>query len=194
MTEWSLPADQQLEFNDVRQGLIGSSHWQRVSQFVRGGFWRNFKVRYPESNEMYARMMQVSGRLNKMSATNSDPIVGELLNQTRTELFRGQCNCSYWHGAFGGIYLPHLRNAVFQHLIRADNLLEQAAGRADTAWCTTSTFDFNFDGRPEVLLNNDKLASYFEPAAGGRMYELDVRNIAHNLLATISRRPEALPS
>ena len=28
-------------------------------------------------------------------------------------LYRGQCNCGYWHGAFGGIYLPHLRNAIY---------------------------------------------------------------------------------
>ena len=44
------------------------------------------------------------------------------------ELYRGQCNCGYWHGAFGGIYLPHLRNAVYQHLIAADNLLDRAVG------------------------------------------------------------------
>ena len=37
--------------------------------------------------------------------------------------------CGYWHGAFGGAYLPHLRNAVFQHLIAADNLLDAAARR-----------------------------------------------------------------
>ena len=30
-----------------------------------------------------------------------------------------------------------------------------------------------------------------EPASGGRLYELDVRSIAHNLLATLARRPEA---
>ena len=39
----------------------------------------------------------------------------ELLAEARTELYRGQCNCGYWHGAFGGIYLPHLRNAVYNH-------------------------------------------------------------------------------
>ena len=34
-------------------------------EFVRGGFWRNFKVRYPETNEMYARMQMVSQRLQQ---------------------------------------------------------------------------------------------------------------------------------
>ena len=37
--------------------------WPRVARFVRGGFWRNFRVKYPEANEMYCRMMMVSRRL-----------------------------------------------------------------------------------------------------------------------------------
>ncbi len=45
----------------------------------------------------------------------------DLLERARAELYRGQCNCAYWHGAFGGIYLPHLRNAVYNHLIAAEN-------------------------------------------------------------------------
>src|SRR5690606_29079406 len=40
-------------------------------------------------------------------------------------------------------------------------------------------------------LASDKLVALFAPAAGGQMYELDVRTICHNLLATITRRPEA---
>ncbi len=27
--------------------------WPRLARFVRGGFWRNFKVKYPEADEMY---------------------------------------------------------------------------------------------------------------------------------------------
>jgi hypothetical protein len=51
--------------------------------------------------------------------------------------------------------------------------------------------DVNFDGRPEVCLANDKLVSLLAPGNGGQMYELDVRAISHNLLATLARRPEA---
>ena len=69
-------------------------------------------------------MMSVSRRLEQADRGGRG---GELVDQARTELYRGQCNCGYWHGAFGGIYLPHLRNAVYQHLIAADNLLDQAA-------------------------------------------------------------------
>ncbi len=36
-----------------------------------------------------------------------------------------------------------------------------------------------------------KLVALLAPATGGQLYELDVRSICHNLLATLERRPEA---
>jgi alpha-amylase len=41
-----------------------------------------------------------------------------------------------------------------------------------------------------VKLVNDKLVCLIAPAAGGQLYELDVRSICHNLAATLTRRPE----
>ena len=137
-------------------------------------------------------MMMVSRRLQETldAAAAGDPVNAELVEQARTELYRGQCNCGYWHGAFGGIYLPHLRNAVYQHLIAADNLLDRAVGRPET-WIEATADDFNFDARQEVRLANDKLMALVAPSRGGQMSELDVRRIRHNLLATLARRPEA---
>ena len=91
------------------------------SSIVRGGFWRNFLVKYPESNEMYCRMREVSGRLEAIAIDAGRPAEsGDSCSLARTELYRAQCNCPYWHGAFGGLYLPHLRNAIYKHLISAD--------------------------------------------------------------------------
>ncbi len=187
MTEWVLPADVQTDYHALVHELEHTPQWGRLKRFVRGGFWRNFKVKYPESDEMYCRMLHVSQRLNAalQAGLNED-----LLDRARTELYRGQCNCSYWHGAFGGIYLPHLRNAVYRSLIAADSLLDQAQGRHEP-WVEAVAGDFNFDTRQEVQLANDRLLAWFAPARGGQMYELDVRAIAHNLLATLARRPEA---
>ena len=50
---------------------------------------------------------------------------GDSLHYAREALYRGQCNCPYWHGAFGGIYLPHLRHAIYNQLIACDDLLDQ---------------------------------------------------------------------
>ncbi|MEX2186742.1 MAG: alpha-amylase/4-alpha-glucanotransferase domain-containing protein [Pirellulales bacterium] len=187
MTEWVLPAEQQNDYLASRHALEHDSRWPHVAPFVRGGFWRNFKVKYNEANEMYARMMAVSTRLQAAIAAGAS---GETIDHARTELYRGQCNCAYWHGAFGGIYLPHLRNAVFNHLIAADNLLDQAAGRTGP-WVEADVGDWNFDARQEVRMAGDRLSVLLAPSEGGQMTELDVRTICHNLLATLTRRPEA---
>jgi 4-alpha-glucanotransferase len=192
MTEWSLPASQLTKYQSICHEMENDPHWEQISQFIQGGFWRNFKVKYPESNEMYTRMMSVSRRLQLATeaANRGEAIDADLLEEAQTELYRGQCNCSYWHGAFGGIYLPHLRNAVYEKLISAENLLDRATGRSGK-WVEASAEDLNFDAKPEICLSNDRLAALVEPAAGGRLYELDVRSICHNLLATLTRRPEA---
>ena len=187
MTEWALPTEQLVEYERVRRELENDPRWPSVARMIRGGFWRNFKVKYPESDEMYTRMLMVSSRVAAASEARHDP---ELVDAARTEMYRAQCNCPYWHGAFGGIYLPHLRNAVYQHLIAADNLLDRAARRYEP-WVEAVAGDFNLDARQEVFLANDRLVALLRPHAGGVMYELDVRSICHNLLATLARRPEA---
>lgn len=187
MTEWALPVGQQLAYEGIARDFEHDDRWPRILPFLRGGFWRNFKVKYPEANEMYSRMMMVSRRIEQ---AEQDGVEGEDFYWARRELYRGQCNCSYWHGAFGGIYLPHLRGAVYNHLIAAENLVDKATGRTD-AYVEATVDDYNFDAHKEVCLANDRLVALLAPAAGGQMYELDVRAICHNLLATLTRRPEA---
>ncbi len=187
MTEWAMPAQQQMEFEDLVHNLEHDQQWPQIKKYIRGGFWRNFKVRYPETDEMYCRALGISNRLHAAEQNGGD---SKLLAQAKKELYRGQCNCSYWHGAFGGTYLPHLRNAVFKHLIAAENLLDQAEHKGSN-FIEAEVADFNLDARKEVRLEDDKLVAYMAPANGGTIYELDVRSICHNLLATLSRRPEA---
>lgn len=192
MTEWSLPAARINQYEDAQHDLQDAGHWDTIQPFVRGGYWRNFKVKYPETNVMYSRMQMVSRRLQDAIERGVDE---DLIEQARRELYRGQCNCSYWHGAFGGIYLPHLRNAVFEKLIASDNILDQADGRGwrsgNEHFVEVTAEDYNFDGRQEVRLVNNRLLALVAPAQGGQIYELDVNSICHNLGATLTRRPEA---
>ncbi|HEU5118735.1 MAG TPA: alpha-amylase/4-alpha-glucanotransferase domain-containing protein, partial [Isosphaeraceae bacterium] len=127
MTEWVLPASSFLSYQQALKNSDGHSAFEALRPFVRaGGFWRNFKAKYAESDEMYARMLLVSNRLEDLARSGqADP---DYLELARTELYRGQCNCPYWHGAFGGLYLPHLRNAIYRHLIAADSALDEAEG------------------------------------------------------------------
>lgn len=189
MTEWALPTNRQIEYLRVRREKDSEADWHVLKPFLRGGFWRNFRVKYPEANEMYCRMLDVSSRIDELQTETLTATQTELLETARTELYRGQCNCSYWHGAFGGLYLPHLRNAVYKHLISADNLLEQVHGRSGR-WVEIAAADYDHDGHKEVRLSGDRLVAWVSPHRGGQLYELDIRGTTHNLLATLDRRPE----
>ena len=186
MTEWALPVERQGSYDALVHDLESDSRWPQIKTFLRGGYWRNFRIKYSEANEMYCRMLEVSRRLEFARRGNGDK---SLLPQAEDHLFRGQCNCPYWHGAFGGIYLPHLRNATYSELIAADNLIERSNGRHGE-WVDVTTEDYNKDLFPEIRLANDQLIGYIAPAKGGMLYELDIRGIEHNLLATMQRRPE----
>jgi alpha-amylase len=188
MTEWALPPELLQTFERGATRLAMFQGGSEIKRFFRaGGGWRNFKVRYPESDEMYARMLGVSQRLAAVAAGPCpEP---DYLEAARRELYRAQCNCAYWHGSFGGLYLPHLRNAVYTSLIAADGALDDAEGRIG-ARVLLEIADFNLDARQEVRLENDRLIALVRPAQGGHVYELDVRSLGVNVLATLDRRPE----
>ena len=198
MTEWVLPAQKLIEFQEAVRPLgkaldgshlSGDPQFDRLRPFVRaGGNWRNFKARYAETDEMYARMLGISNRLDALTRSpQADP---DYLESARMDLYRAQCNCPYWHGAFGGLYLPHLRNAIYHHLIAAHTALDEAEGLVGPR-VGLEVDDFNLDARQEVRIENDHLVAFLRPAQGGHLYELDCRHANVNLLATLDRRPEA---
>ncbi|RMG41007.1 MAG: DUF1926 domain-containing protein [Planctomycetota bacterium] len=130
MTEWALPPELQLEQKRLAAALRDSPLAGRLPQLLRGASWRNFRRRYDEANEMYCRMMLVSQRLHaaarglQVDLRQAPPLPDEL-DAARDHLYQAQCNCPYWHGAFGGLYLPFLRSAVYHHLIRAEECLDR---------------------------------------------------------------------
>jgi hypothetical protein len=189
MTEWALPPGSLRDFRSAAEYLAALPEAAKLKRFCRaGGYWRNFKTRYPECDEMYCRMLGLSQRLAAaLASPESDP---DYLEVARQELYRGQCNCPYWHGSFGGLYLPHLRNAIYRGLIAAHNALDDADGRVGPR-VLLEVGDFNLDARQEIRLENDSLIALVRPALGGHVYELDVRHNTTNLLATLDRRPEA---
>ncbi|MCE9608056.1 MAG: DUF1926 domain-containing protein [Planctomycetia bacterium] len=154
---------------------------------AKPGNWRNFLVKYPEAGEMHTRMLMVSDRVERARAAGYP---AEVLEAASRELYRAQCNCAYWHGTFGGVYLSHLRQAIYRHLIRADDLLDRTADRPPQ-WTDLVVRDHNLDAHQEVCLANDRLIAFFAPHAGGNLYELDLRRGATNVLATVARKPEA---
>ena len=99
-------------------------------------------------------------------------------------MFKGQCNCAYWHGIFGGLYLFHLRNAIYNNLIKSEVLIDKA-NHGGRDFCEIEVVDIDADGFEEVVLNNKELGLYFDPAEGGVLKELDIKSIYHNASNTL---------
>ena len=184
MMEWALPADAILTYAALRRDLERRGELERYGPFVRGGVWENFLVKYPESNQMHKRMLLVSERLAAAAASGvPDP----RLTPVRRALYQGQCNCAYWHGLFGGLYVNYLRHANYTHLIRADRLLDEIEGTA----ITLRAADYDRDGRDELVATTPELVAIVKPDGGGALVELDWKPGEINILDTISRKREA---
>jgi len=180
MLEWALPVEVYFKYEDVYNKLDQIPWGINVKRFMKGGFWRNFKIKYPESNILYAKMMHVSNMVDLMDKKKDDYMAAQ------KELFMGQCNCPYWHGVFGGIYLPHLRFAVTSHLIAAEVLAEKGKVKG-VHYCIS---DYDCDTKDEICVSNSQMTVYFKPDRGGHIYELDYKPKRINLLNTLMRRRE----
>lgn len=184
MGEWSLPAEAQSRFRSLKFELERSDLWGRTARYFTGGVWRNFRVKYPEANLMYARMLGISRRVAAL------PPKAPARRAAQLALYKAQCNCPYWHGVFGGLYLSHLRHAVYSHLIQAENAIEndaRASVRFPAAWLE----DYDLDGEKDLRVFNPMIGLFICPRRGGSIFELDVRTHDLNVLTTLARRREA---
>jgi alpha-amylase len=177
MTEWALPAEQGLTLAEITDSLKANGRWEEWRPFVRGGVWDNFLVKYDEANRMHKKMLFLSEKIPRNG-------------KAREFLWRGQCNCAYWHGVFGGLYLGHLRRAVHENLIRSQAcVMEEAHKGLDII-----RLDLDKDGTNEILLWSPKLSLGLDPVEGGGLFEICHLPSALNLSDTLTRRREAYHS
>ena len=185
MSEWTLPAEQGKQFASLVDRFGNNGTMDKIRPFLRGGTWRNFQSLYDESNWMQKRMIQVSYRLD--SAAQAGIINGTDLINARDDLWRAQCNCAYWHGVFGGLYLPHLRHAIYTHLFASEKVLDRLLPP------DCQPIDIDKDGSTEYCLQSETL-KIIVSTAGGALKELDILPRDFNLLNTMRRYSEAYHS
>ncbi len=189
MGQWSLPADGFGEYEEIENKLKSEAMWEKYGYLVRGGFWRNFMTKYPEANNLHKKMLHVTRAIG--AAAEKKSVKKKALKEAIDLKWQGQCNCPYWHGVFGGLYLNHLRHATYSRFLRAESILESAKG---DDYLEHEVFDFDYDGREEALFKNKMLNLYFAPAYGGSIFELDYKPASINLLDTMTRRQEGYHS
>ncbi|MBI2983783.1 MAG: DUF1926 domain-containing protein [Chloroflexi bacterium] len=175
MAEWSVDAAAARRFTSARNALKDDQ-----SSLVVTPPWRNFLAKYPEANALHKRMLIVSEELARRSILDSSIEV----RQAQQNLWRAQGNDVYWHGVFGGLYLPHLRADAYASLLKAERLIAErrvAAGEQR---------DYDVDGNDEYLFRGNA-GAVFVHTEGGAVIEWDIYASATNLIDTLARRPEA---
>ena len=196
MGEWALPTRAMGEYCRALDAVKKLPESGEIRPFLKGGIWRNFLAKYAESNHLHKRML-MAGR--KVRAALEDGGKRAADTGMLDHLYRAQCNDAYWHGVFGGLYLPHLRSALYEHLIKAEALADaelqgrEAEGgrrKGEQTWIEVERGDFDLDGQEELMLNTDLLNLFVEPAEGGRLTEIDWKRRPFNLANTLTRRRE----
>ena len=183
MDEWSFPTEAMVEYGKVVERLKELPEGEQIRRFIKGGFWRNFFAKYPESNDLHKRGLHLR---EKIGNEKKKPVPKS--QEPLFYLHQAQYNDAYWHGVFGGLYLPHLRHAIYENLIKAEALYDRKTHR-EKEWTELERLDLNGDGDEEVILKNPETVLLFS-SRGGSLLEMDDRSKAFNILGTLTRRKE----
>jgi len=172
MGEWSLRAEDALRLESLKEEMGLQRYEEYGVKFLKGGIWKNFFVKYPESNRLHKRTLELSRAFH----------AGE--GDFETPLYKAQTNDSLWHGVFGGLYLPNLRDNGYRYVIECENI------RYGKKKALTSDSN-ELDGHTKYKSVTSKLIARFDSACGGQMVELDLRDYCFNYQNTLTRRKEA---
>src|SRR5215471_910855 len=182
MGEWVLSPASAALLASAKRTLEGVDDGPAMVAALRGGFWRGFLVKYPEVADLYWKMLRLSGELRDTATAG-----GGDLAEARDALWRGQANDAYWHGVFGGCYLPHLRRALKGALLTCERAVARQRGGGQSWW----RGDVNGDGREEIVVRTEVLVVTLNPEQGGTITELGFLPRALDLADVFTRRPEA---
>ncbi|HEX4627455.1 MAG TPA: alpha-amylase/4-alpha-glucanotransferase domain-containing protein [Gemmatimonadales bacterium] len=174
METWALPPAAARRLMTLERDLGETRIAGADGALVRGGHWRNFLVKYPESNRMHKKMLALSA----LCRERGDPPTA------RRAIGRAQCNDAYWHGVFGGLYLPHLRAAIWGNLAVAERELRQGER------LVVEHVDLDGDGVLEVWIHSASFSALVSPQRGGVIEEYTVFEAGVNYADVLTRRRE----
>ncbi len=173
MGEWSLRADDALKLKDLKNEMGEERYENEGVKFLKGGIWKNFLVKYEESNRIHKRTLELSKAKEQVNKKKFD-----------LALYKAQANDSLWHGVFGGLYLPNLRDNVYTYIIQAENIryANKTIIQSDTN---------ELDGYEKIKAVTPEYIFRFDSAHGGQLVEFDSRAHTFNWQNTLTRRKEA---
>jgi len=164
MGEWSLETEAALEFKKVQD--------QIAPYIIKGGIWKNFFIKYHESNYLHKRMLYLSLKQKYFDKYSLDA------------LYKLQTNDAFWHGVFGGFYLPSLRDNAYKYLLE----IEQQRAKEESSF---EFFDIDKDGYSELKVLTPTLSLLFSTKNGAQMIEFGSLDTLFNWQNSIMRRKES---
>jgi hypothetical protein len=102
----------------------------------------------------------------------------------RRAIGRAQCNDAYWHGVFGGLYLPFLRAALWRELALAEGMMRAAEP------LTYEAVDLDLDGREELWIHSSACSVLIAPHRGAAIEEYTRFHEGVNYADVLTRREE----
>jgi len=165
---------------NASRGLVylPATSYTEMNEWLHGGTWMSFLLRYPEANWMHKRTQGASRRFHALPRSQQAASM-------RDALHRSQANDGYWHGLFGGVYLPFLRASVYANLADLDEQLDALAPRPPS-----ERSDIDLDGREEIALRAGPFYAAIRPSEGGRLCELTDYPLRHDFADVLVRREE----
>ncbi len=177
MGEWSLKPKDAIEMEYLLEAVknIDRNSELELDKYIKGGIWKSFFIKYEESNRIHKRVLELS-RYSKGIRTKA----------YMESLYKAECNDVMWHGVFGGLYLPNLRDNAYRFIIDCENILHK-----DVTSTVLECEDIDMDGFEEAKVITPNLISIFSSKYGGQLVEFDIRDRSFNLQNTLTRRKEA---
>ncbi|MDH5543204.1 MAG: DUF1926 domain-containing protein [Nitrospinota bacterium] len=186
MMHWTLAPKTANRYSKILEELKMENKREQYMPFLRGGLWDNFMVKYDEANILHKKMLYVSERAKKASSMLKGKARISAIN---APLYRGQCNCPYWHGLFGGLYLSNLRHAVHTNLIDSLNEAGKVLHKTKT-WVEVQTADYFKMKDENIIAETGDIFTVIDPSYGGSLVELDFKPSSFNLSNVLARREE----
>jgi alpha-amylase len=186
MMEWVLPTQPRQRFVNLEKEFAQRSD---VLAYLRGGSWRGFFRKYPESNLLHKKMLRASAAVASIPPRRTSAEYAAQSQEARERVLRSQGNDAYWHGVFGGIYAPHLRTEIWRNLVRAEALADQLTPGGMIP--RVELVDYDADGSAEILFTAPEFQVLLKPSDGATVAFFDFRSASTTLINSIIRRPEA---
>ena len=162
-----------IEWSSTRDVLgevdLPAGSYSEMQSWSRGN-WRNFLQMYRESRDIYEDVLRVREIVRERGGNA----------QAMRHILAAQSNDALWHGAFGGLYLRHLRQAQYARTVEAQVLAE-----GDTPFARAEV-----EENGDAILENEKIKIGVRPD-NGSIFNWTCKAARHNVLSTLRRYRES---